>query len=94
MKNITYVGQSDIRQLSIEALKAVGVESKEDLEFHKGIPQELNNELGDTLLNNPAFATEFEEANEQNTIVEGGNPDQTELPINTESPELKRSKSK
>lgn len=94
MKNITYVGQSDIRQLSVDALKSVGVESKEDLEFHKGVPQEFNNELGDALLNNPAFATEFEEANDENTVIEEDDPTQNPVPVNTETPEPKKGKGK
>lgn len=71
MKNIKYVGTSDVRELDVESLERVGGSSKEDLRWDKDTPvHEVTNELAELLTTSPGFFGEFEEVTDKDIKAE------------------------
>lgn len=56
MKSVTYVGTSDVRNLSVKDLND---KAKEDLVFHRGVPVEVNEEVWKVLSEHPGLVGEF-----------------------------------
>ena len=55
MATVIYRGKADIRVLSANDLKRVGVEGFRKTEFHNGEPIEVSSEVAKVLVNNSQF---------------------------------------
>ena len=63
-KHVAYVGTSDVRKLSKADFAKLGVEDGKTVTFHRGQPQELDDELADVLVNSDLLTGEFKEVEE------------------------------
>lgn len=80
MIDIVFTGRADIRELTAEDLKTVGVSTTKDYVFEYGVPQQVSNEVGEALLSKIDIFGNFIKAEGAEAIVEQVREESGETP--------------
>lgn len=69
MRDVIYVGPANLRVLGEADFAKMGIEHKHDIEFQRGIKQEVSNSMADSLLSHHLIIGEFIELPEDEEVL-------------------------
>lgn len=86
---VQYAGWEDVRELAAVDLKKVGVEGFKSTHFHRQVPTEVSDEVGQALLENPDMFGDFVETEtdmvDDSLVGRGSNADEG-VEVNLDDP--------